>query len=139
MLYLFECYNYGMVNRVIKRLVISDFIFNFAFGLLGPIFAIFILRNVPGSSLRVIGLATTFYWISRTLSTVPLSRFMDKTDGERDEYYFSLAGSFIIASVPLFYLLISAPWHLYLIQLVYGLAASIAGPAPRGFFFFSTF
>mgnify|MGYP001587283234 CR=1 FL=1 len=81
-----------MINRVIKRLVISDFVFNFAFGLLGPIFAIFILDNVPGSSLKVIGLATSFYWISRSLSTVPLSRFMDKTDAERDEYYFSLVG-----------------------------------------------
>lgn len=120
-----------MVNRVIKRLVISDFVFNFAFGLLGPIFAVFILNNVPGSSLKVIGLATTFYWISRTLTTVPLSRFMDKTDGERDEYYFSLIGSFIISSIPLFYLLIDQPWHLYLIQMIYGLAASMAVPAWR--------
>lgn len=120
-----------MVNRVIKRLVISDFIFNFAFGLLAPIFAVFILKNVPGSSLRVIGLATSFYWLARTLSTVPLSRFMDKTDGERDEFFFSVTGSFIIASIPLFYLLISASWHLYLIQFIYGLANSMAVPAWR--------
>ncbi len=120
-----------MINRVIKHLVVSDFIFNFAFGLMAPIFAIFILKNVAGSSLRVIGLATTCYWIARTLSTVPLSRFMDKTDGERDEYYFSIIGSFLIASVPLFYLLIRLPWHLYLIQFVYGLANSLAVPAWR--------
>lgn len=120
-----------MVNRVIKRLVASDFILNFAFGLLSPIFAIFILKNVTGSSLRVIGLATMFYWIARTLSTVPLSRFMDKTDGERDEYFFSIVGSFIIASIPLFYLLIKLPWHLYLIQFIYGLANSMAVPAWR--------
>ena len=120
-----------MVNRVIKRLVASDFVFNFAFGLMAPIFAVFILKNVPGSSLRVVGLATTFYWVSRTLTTIPLSRFMDKTDGERDEYYFSLVGSFIIASVPLFYLFVKMPWHLYLIQLIYGLANSMAVPAWR--------
>ena len=120
-----------MVNRVIKRLVASDFVFNFAFGLMAPIFAVFILKNVPGSSLRVVGLATTFYWVSRTLTTIPLSRFMDKTDGERDEYYFSLIGSFIIASVPLFYLFIKMPWHLYLVQLIYGLANSMAIPAWR--------
>src|SRR3989344_5564496 len=107
-----------MVNRVIKRLVVSDFILN----------------NVPGSSLKVIGLATTFYWISRSLTTVPLSRFMDKTDGERDEFYFSLIGSFIMASIPLFYLLVKAPWHLYLIQLIYGLAGSMGGPGSGGFF-----
>jgi len=120
-----------MVNRVIKTLVASDFILYFAFGLLGPIFAVFILQKVPGSSLKVIGLATTFYWVARTLSTVPLSRFMDKTDGERDEFYFVVAGSFIISSIPLFYLLINASWHLYLIQFIYGLANSMAVPAWR--------
>lgn len=120
-----------MVNPVIKRLVASDFILNFAFGLMAPIFAIFILRNVAGSSLRVIGLATACYWTARTLSTVPLSRFMDKTDGERDEYYFSIAGSFIISTIPLFYLLMKVPWHLYLIQIIYGLANSMAVPAWR--------
>lgn len=120
-----------MVNPVIKRLVVSDFILNFAFGLMAPIFAIFILKNIPGSSLRVIGLATACYWTARTLSTVPLSRFMDKTDGERDEYYFSIAGSFIISCIPLLYLLIKLPWHLYLIQIIYGLANSLAVPAWR--------
>lgn len=120
-----------MINRVVKRLVASDFILNFAFGLMAPIFAIFILKNVAGSSLRVIGLATACYWIARTLSTVPLSRFMDKTDGERDEYYFSIAGSFIISSIPLFYILMKVPWHLYLIQAMYGLANSMAIPAWR--------
>jgi MFS family permease len=120
-----------MVNRVIKHLVISDFVFNFAFGLLAPIFAIFILRNITGGSLRVIGLATASYWVARTLTTVPLSRFMDKTDGERDEFYFSIIGSFMIATVPLLYLFAHVPWHLYLIQFIYGLSNSMAVPAWR--------
>ncbi len=120
-----------MVNRVIRHLVISDFIFNFAFGLLAPIFAVFILKDIHGSGLRVIGLATTSYWIARTLSTVPLSRFMDRTDGERDEFYFSIIGSFILSSVPLFYLLATLPWHVYLIQFIFGIANSLAVPAWR--------
>lgn len=120
-----------MVNRVIRHLVISDFVINFAFGLLGPIFAVFILKNVPGSSLKVIGLSTTFYWIARTLSTVPLSKLMDRTDGERDEFFFAIIGSVIFSSVPLFYLFAHAPWHLYLIQFVNGLANSMAVPAWR--------
>ncbi len=120
-----------MVNRVIRHLVLSDFILNFAFGLLAPIFAVFILKSVEGSSLKVIGLATTFYWLARVSSTVPLSRFMDRTDGERDEFYFVVIGSFIISSIPLFYLLINQPWHLYLIQFIYGMANSMAVPAWR--------
>ena len=92
-----------MVNRVIRLLVVSDFVLNFAFGLLAPIFAVFILQNIEGSSLKVIGLATAFYWAARVSSTVPLSRLMDRTDGERDEFYFVIVGSFIISSIPLFY------------------------------------
>ncbi len=112
-------------------MVVSDFVLNFAFGLLAPIFAVFILQNIEGSSLKVIGLATAFYWAARVSSTVPLSRLMDRTDGERDEFYFVIVGSFIISSIPLFYLLINQPWHLYLIQFIYGLANSMAVPAWR--------
>lgn len=121
----------SMVNRVIRHLVISDFVFNFAFGLLAPIFAVFILRDIQGGTLKVIGLATAFYWIARTATTVPLSKFMDRTDGERDEFYFSIIGSFLIATVPLLYLFARLPWHLYLIQFIYGLANSMAVPAWR--------
>lgn len=120
-----------MINRVIRALIISDFLLFFAGGLLAPIFAVFILKAVPGSSLTVIGLATTFYWISRTATTVPLSKLMDKTDGERDEFYFVLIGSFLLSSIPLFYLVVSQAWHLYLIQLISGVTHSMAVPSWR--------
>lgn len=120
-----------MVNRVIKKLVLSDLLLNFAFGLLAPIFAIFILKEIESSSLRVVGLATTFYWIARTLTTVPLSKFLDRTDGERDEFYFLVIGSFLMSSIPLFFLLAEAPWHVYLIQFISGLSASMAVPSWR--------
>src|SRR3989338_5779122 len=120
-----------MVNRVIRHLVISDFFLNFAFGLLAPIFAVFVLEGIEGSSLRVIGLATASYWIARTITTVPLSRFMDRTNGERDEYYFMILGSFMMSSLPLFYIISSLPWHIYLIQFLMGLANSMAVPAWR--------
>lgn len=129
--FLFFKYNKNMINRVIKSLVISDFVIQFAFGLLSPIFAVFILNNVPGSTLKVIGLSATCYWIARVLSTVPLSKLMDRTDGERDEFYFVVVGSFIMSSVPLLYLLVKEPAHLYIIQFVYGIAGSMAVPAWR--------
>ncbi len=119
------------VNRVIRYLIISDFVLNFAFGLLAPVFAVFILKSIQGGSLTVIGLATTFYWISRTSTTVPLSKFMDRTNGERDEFWFMIAGTLLISTIPLFYIFASLPWHIYLIQLVFGLSNSMAVPAWR--------
>lgn len=120
-----------MINRVIKLLIFSDAIFYFSLGLLAPIFAVFILKNIHGSTLTVIGLATTSYWIARVISTVPLSRFMDRTDGERDEFFLMIIGCFVLSSQPLFYLIMKEPWHLYLIQFVAGLAGSMATPGWR--------
>src|SRR3989344_5039714 len=120
-----------MINRVIRHLIAYDFVLNFALGLLSPIFAIFILGNVEGASLKVIGTAISIYWIARVLSTTPLSRFMDRTDGERDEFYFILAGATIVATVPILLIFAKVPWHLYLIQFVHGLANSMAVPGWR--------
>ncbi len=120
-----------IVNRAIKFLVLYDFVVNFGFGLLAPIFAVFILQNIAGGSLEVIGTATACYWIARITSTVPLSRFMDKTDGERDEFYFAVVGTMITASIPLLYLTVSLPWHIYVLQFIYGLANSMVVPGWR--------
>src|SRR3989344_3420772 len=103
-----------MVNRVIKKLVLSDFLLNSAFGLLAPIFAVFILKEIEGSTLKVIGLATTFYWIARTLTTVPLSRFMDRIDGERDEFYFIVIGSLFLFSLSFFFFFGKVSWGIFL-------------------------
>lgn len=120
-----------MINRVIRLLILSDFTLFFAFGLLAPIFAIFIIENIGGGTLRVVGLAASSYWIARVLTTVPLSRFMDRTDGEKDEYWFMLAGSYVMAFIPLFYLISKEPWHIYLLGFINGLANSLAVPGWR--------
>ena len=120
-----------MINRVIRLLILSDLTLFFAFGLLAPIFAIFITQNIEGGTLKVIGLASSFYWLARTLTTVPLSRIMDKTDGEIDEYFFMLVGSYAMAFIPLFYMISSQPWHIYALGFINGLFNSMAVPGWR--------
>jgi len=118
------------VNRIIRSLIISDFVLFFALGLLSPIFAVFILENI-GNRLEVIGYAASCYWITRVVMAVPLSRLMDKLKGELDEYSFMVIGTFIISIIPLFYIIASEPWHIYVLQIVNGLAHSMAVPAWR--------
>ncbi|TSC91914.1 MAG: hypothetical protein CEN90_29 [Parcubacteria group bacterium Licking1014_17] len=120
-----------VISRAIKKLVGFDFTINFAFGLLSPIFAVFVIENIQGSTLKVVGLSAMFYWIARVLTTIPFSRLMDRLDGERDEFYFIIIGAFIISTIPLFYLLARFPWHIYIIQFVYGVGNSMTVPAWR--------
>lgn len=118
------------VNKTIRLLVASDFFLFFAVGLLSPIFAVFILKNID-NRIEVIGYATACYWITRVIMAIPISRLLDKIKGELDEYSFMIAGTFLMAVIPLFYTISSEPWHIYLLQGINGFANSMAVPAWR--------
>lgn len=120
----------NIINRIIRTLIISDFFLLFAVGLLAPIFAVFILENIE-NRIEVVGYAVSCFWITRLLLVIPISRLMDKIKGETDEYSFLIGGTFLISLVPLLYIFSSEPWHVYLIQILNGLAYSMAVPAWR--------
>ncbi|PIT87447.1 MAG: hypothetical protein COU31_02640 [Candidatus Magasanikbacteria bacterium CG10_big_fil_rev_8_21_14_0_10_40_10] len=118
------------INKTISFLIISDFFLFFAIGLLAPIFAVFILENIE-NRIEVIGYAMACYWLTRVIMVIPLSRLMDKIKGESDEYFFIIAGTFLISIIPLFYTMSSKSWHIYLLQIINGIANSMAVPAWR--------
>ncbi len=119
------------INKVIRVLVASDFVLYFAFGLFAPIFAIFITEQIEGGTLAVVGMATTMYWIARLLTTVPLSKLMDKTDGEKDEFYFMIIGTLLTAVIYVTYTFASEVWHVYALQFLFGAINSMIVPAWR--------
>lgn len=121
----------NLLNKFIRQLLYYDFVIQFSFGLMAPLLGVFVLNNISGADLEVVGTAVSVYWIARVLFSVPLSRFMDRFDGERDEYYFLLAGTFISSTIPLFYLFVSEPWHIYLLQFIFGFSNSMLVPAWR--------
>lgn len=118
------------INKIIRHLIVSDFFLFFSMGLLAPIFAVFVLQDIT-NRIEVIGYAVSLYWITRVITVMPISRLMDKRKGELDEYHFMIAGTFITSCIPLFYIFSTAPWHIYLLQIVGGLANSMAVPAWR--------
>lgn len=119
------------INSVIELFLLSDFLLSFSTGLLTPIFAVYVTQQITGGDLRVVGLASTVYWIVRCVISAPLGRYMDKKDGEKDEYYFMLFGSVLTIIIPLLYITASQIWHVYLFQALYGLAHAVAVPGWR--------
>lgn len=120
----------SVINKTIRTLILSDFFLFFAVGLLAPIFAVFVLGNIS-NKIEVVGYAVSFYWVTRVIMVIPFSLLMDKMDGEFDEYIFMVVGTALMSLIPLFYLFSSEPWHIYLLQVVNGIANSMAVPAWR--------
>jgi MFS family permease len=121
--------DYLKINRVIKYLILADFIFWSGWGLLSPIFAVFVIKNIEGGSLSVIGLASGIYWILKSLLRIPIGIFLDSRRGEEDDFWFLFFGLVLSSLVPFGYLMAKYPWHIYLLQSLqaFGMAMALSG------------
>lgn len=117
------------INRIVKCLVLSDLVFWAGWGLVGPVFAIFIDKEIKGGNAFVAGTAAGIYWILKSLLRVPIGMFLDNRPSERDDYWFLTVGLFIAALVPFGFVFAKFPWHVYLLQVVsaVAMAMSLAG------------
>src|SRR4030042_5207084 len=116
------------MNKVVKILIFSDFFIFFGFGLFAPIFAVFITKQILNANMVTIGIATMIYWTVTSLLRIPISRFLDKTDGEFDDFISLILGSFILVLVPILYIFAKIPTHIFIIMGFYGLGTALAIP-----------
>jgi len=117
------------INPVVRFLTISDILILSGFGLISPIFAVFIVDIIKGGNLEVVGIASAVYLLTRSLTQIPAAAMIDKIKGERDDFWALLIGSLVFSLVPLAYLFVSTPMHLYFVQFFYGLATALTYPS----------
>jgi len=122
------------INKVVKYLILSDIAFFTGWGLISPVFPIFVLDRIQGGTALVVGVATAIYWIVKALLEFPVGTLLDKYAGEKDDYFFLVSGFFIASLVPFGYLFAVFPWHIYLLQFFYGLGMAMAIAGWRAIF-----
>ncbi len=113
------------MNRTLKLLLLSDVFVSTGFGLIAPIFAIFVKEDIVGGSIFTAGVATTLYLLVKGVFQLPFSRYVDKHD---NKVRWLMVGTFIGTTVPLVYLFSTSIYHIYIAQALYGLAAALAYP-----------
>ncbi|MDO8742986.1 MAG: MFS transporter [Candidatus Azambacteria bacterium] len=116
------------VNKIIRVLVLGDIMFFSAFGLIGPIFAVFVTNQIAGATVATAGFAATISLLTRALLQMPVARYIDNHKGEKDDFRFMIVGSTLISIVPFIYLFVSIPIHLYLAQVILGIGGALANP-----------
>lgn len=116
------------VNKVIRYLTISDFLIISSFGLIAPIFAVFITDTIVGGTLAVVGIAEAVYLLTKSLCQIPIAGLVDKIKGEKDDFWAMIIGSIGFSIMPLFYLIVNIPLELYIVQFFYGLFTALALP-----------
>src|SRR3989338_2132108 len=119
------------MNTFIRSLIVSDFLLYFSYGLLTPIFAVFISEQIAGADIETVGAATAIYWIVRSLTSIPLARWMDKHDGERSEFQFMFWGALLMSLTLMSLTFATEIWHVFLVQALFGIFNSMAIPGWR--------
>ena len=121
------------INRVIKTLILSDFLLQLGWGLVGPIFAIFLLRQVS-SDIRLIGFVASAYWVTKSIAQPFIAHYLDKNHGERDDFIFLVFGMYISSLVPFGYIFVGHPWQILILEAIRGLAMACVVPTWNAFF-----
>jgi predicted MFS family arabinose efflux permease len=123
-----------MINRVIRILITSDFFLQAGWGLSGPIFAIFLTKQIQGGSLEMVGFVAATYWITKSIVQPFLAKWFDKNHGEKDDFIFLVSGMYIANLIPLGYIFSSQPWHIFILEFIRGLAMACVVPTWSGIF-----
>src|SRR3989344_7835297 len=93
------------ISTILLILTGVDVLILSAFGLLSPLFAIFVTKQIVGGTATVVGFATAVYFIAKSLAQIPIGRFIDKHSGEKDDFLGLIIGHLSLAVVPFLYLL----------------------------------
>ena len=116
------------INKVIKVLIGSDFLLQSGWGLIGPIFAIFLTGQIKGGNLAVIGYATAVYWVVKSIAQPFIAHYLDRNHGEKDDFIFLVIGMYAANLVPLGYIFSFLPWHIYVLEFIRALAMACVVP-----------
>lgn len=116
------------VNNLIRILTFSDVLIVSGWGLVNPIFAVFLTQQIEGGSMELIGLSTAVYLILRSSLQIPFSRFIDRHKGEIDDFLVMFIGSLLCSLCPFLFILATKPVHILLIQALLGVGGSMASP-----------
>ncbi len=116
------------LNKVIRTLIASDFLLQSGWGLVGPIFAIFLTKQIKGGSLEMIGFVAATYWLTKSIVQPFIARLLDIKKGEKDDFNFLIGGLYIANLVPLGYLFSTQIFHVFILEFIRGLAMACVVP-----------
>ena len=116
------------LHPVTKILIINNLLTLTGWAFINPIFAIYVIQNIYGSTIQTIGLCYFIYWVVKGLLQLFISNYLDRVEGEADDYFTLLLGQFLNILIPLVLLFSRYATELYLIFFIYGIADALYVP-----------
>ncbi|HUC01388.1 MAG TPA: MFS transporter [Candidatus Paceibacterota bacterium] len=113
------------VGRLVKYFVISDFFLLAGWGLIDPVFSVFIVQKVIGGTLLTVGIAAAIYWIIRSVAQIPIANMLDRIPGEHDDFMALIGGLMLVGISAIAMCWVTQIWELYAIHAVQAVAFAL--------------
>lgn len=117
------------INKIIRTLIASDFLLQSGWGLIGPIFAIFITEQIQGGSLVTVGFITATFWITKSITQLFIAYFLDRKKGEEDDFQFLIKGMYVANLIPLGYFFATQIYQILIFEIIRGIAMACVIPS----------
>jgi hypothetical protein len=117
------------LTKVIRILITSDFLLQAGWGLTGPIFAIFLTKQIKGGSLEMVGFIAATYWLIKSFVQPFIARWLDVKKGEKDDFKFLVGGLYVANLIPIGYLFSTNVFHIFALEFIRGLAMACVVPS----------
>jgi MFS family permease len=114
--------------------VLGDLALLAGWGLVQPIFAVFVVEKVAGATIVTVGIAAAVYWITKAILQLPIANFLDGTPSEKDDFIILVLGLVLVGLSGFAFVLVSQIWQLYLVQFLLAVGFSMYTPAWQGIF-----
>lgn len=116
------------MHKVLRALILSDLFLLGGFGLIQPIFAVFMLDEISGSTITAIGIATAVQLVAKGFFQIIIAKWTDAEAGNRRELLTLFIGSLLMSATPFGLIFATNIWHVYIVQFIYGFGAACAFP-----------
>lgn len=117
------------VGRVVKYLVISDLFLLAGWGIIDPIFSVFIVEKVAGATLATVGIVAGIYWILKSVLELPIGNALDRVPGEKDDLVALVGGLFLAGISAIAFAWVTEVWQLYAVQVVHAIGFALYVPS----------
>lgn len=117
------------LNKTIKTLIFSDLLLNSAWGLIGPIFAIFLTQQIKGGTLEMVGLIAAIFWLTKSLIQPFVGYFLDLKKGELDDFKVLFFSMLIVNLVPFGYFFSTQIYQIFFLEFIRGLGMAFVFPS----------
>jgi len=115
--------------RLVRDFVLADFVLLAGWGLMGPIFSIFVIEKIAGATLVTVGITSAIYWLVKSVIQIPIAEYLDRTDGEKDDFMVLLGGLVLSGVAAFLFAFVDTVSKLYAVQFLHAIAFGLYVPS----------